>query len=186
MLGPGSFLPYETSQRRPLDMSTLPLYNIPQSELPEGFIGYAVELLRLRPQHEYLRHTVFGVIFYNLMVFTTRASANAYASSVGVQQIESLWTVALDDFSDAELDSLHPRLLSSPRVLDDCLLSHIASKDHMNLYSLHGIAQSLSHMFSDANSSSDSSSGNSTPESLEETTPRIKSLMKAVSTSILL
>jgi hypothetical protein len=173
MLGPGSFLPYETSQRRPLDMNTLPLSGLSVSELPEGFIGYAVNLLQLRPEHEYLRFTVFGVIFFNLMVFTTRAAANQYASTVDVQQIQGLWTVALDDYSDAELDAVFPRLLTSSRVLDDYLLDHISSKQS-DLYSLHGLAESLTYMFSDE----------AGPESLTETTPRLQNLMKFVNISI--
>jgi hypothetical protein len=155
-------------------MSTLPLFGLSASELPEGFIGYAVNLLQMRPEHEYLRFTVFGVIFYNLMVFTTRDAANRYASTVEVQQIQGLWTVALDDYSDAELDAVFPRLLTSPRVLDDFLLDRIHTKQS-DLYSLHSIAESLTSIFSDEDG----------PEPLMEITPRLQSLIKSLNSSIL-
>ena len=43
-----------------------------------GFLGYAINLLRLRPEHEYLRRNVLWIIFRDLMVFDTLESQIQY------------------------------------------------------------------------------------------------------------
>lgn len=49
--------------------SLLPLS--PETPVPAGFLGYAVRLLRLRPEHESLRWTVLFAVFKDLVVFET-------------------------------------------------------------------------------------------------------------------
>lgn len=44
----------------------------PETPTPAGFLGYAVRLLRLRPQHESLRWTVLYALFKDLAVFETK------------------------------------------------------------------------------------------------------------------
>ena len=43
----------------------------PESHAPAGFLGYAVRLLQLRPEHESLRWTVLFAVFKDLVVFET-------------------------------------------------------------------------------------------------------------------
>lgn len=43
----------------------------PETTAPAGFLGYAVRLLRLRPEHEPLRWTVLFAVFKDLVVFET-------------------------------------------------------------------------------------------------------------------
>ncbi len=44
----------------------------PEAPAPAGFLGYAVRLLRLRPEHESLRWTVLYALFKDLAVFETK------------------------------------------------------------------------------------------------------------------
>lgn len=48
----------------------------PETPAPAGFLGYAVRLLRLRPEHEPLRWTVLFALFVDLVVFETTEQVN--------------------------------------------------------------------------------------------------------------
>jgi hypothetical protein len=52
----------------------LPLPEPRESDAP-GFVGYAVNLIQLRPEDEHLRDSVFWDIFQRLMVFRTEEDA---------------------------------------------------------------------------------------------------------------
>lgn len=49
----------------------------PETPSPPGFLGYAVRLLQLRPEHEPLRWTVFFALFKDLVIFETTDQAEA-------------------------------------------------------------------------------------------------------------
>ncbi|CAN0584234.1 unnamed protein product, partial [Laminaria digitata] len=49
----------------------------PELPAPAGFLGYAVRLVRLRPEHESLRWTVLFALFKDLAVFETTGQAEA-------------------------------------------------------------------------------------------------------------
>lgn len=86
--GPVNFLPLSTLHLentsllpRILSASTMPprfdmLPVAPESPAPPGFIGYAVRLLQLRPEHEPLRWTVLFTLFKDLVVFETTEQVN--------------------------------------------------------------------------------------------------------------
>lgn len=48
----------------------------PETPTPAGFLGYAVRLLHLRPEHEALRWTVLFALFKDLVVFETTEQVN--------------------------------------------------------------------------------------------------------------
>ncbi|CAM9285029.1 unnamed protein product, partial [Pylaiella littoralis] len=54
----------------------------PETPAPTGFLGYAVRLLQLRPEHEPLRWTVLFALFVDLVVFETTEQAEAVRSRV--------------------------------------------------------------------------------------------------------
>eukprot|EP00903_Cladosiphon_okamuranus_P013372 g12462.t1 len=54
----------------------------PETPAPAGFIGYAVRLLQLRPEHESLRWTVLFAVFKDLVVFETTQQAEALRARV--------------------------------------------------------------------------------------------------------
>ncbi|CAM9538106.1 unnamed protein product [Ectocarpus sp. 8 AP-2014] len=54
----------------------------PESPAPAGFLGYAVRLLRLRPEHEPLRWTALFALFRDLAVFETTEQAEAVRARV--------------------------------------------------------------------------------------------------------
>ncbi|CAM9294982.1 unnamed protein product [Ectocarpus sp. 12 AP-2014] len=54
----------------------------PERPAPAGFLGYAVRLLRLRPEHEPLRWTVLFALFRDLAVFDTTEQAEAVRARV--------------------------------------------------------------------------------------------------------
>ena len=74
-----------------------------QRVLAPGFLGYAVELLKLRPEDESLRWTALFTVFKWLAVFETRAQADAVprpsaeAVAAGTAPANN-YNVALDDF----------------------------------------------------------------------------------------
>lgn len=87
--GPLNFLPLRTLQlAHPLAGAFAPaeredreegvlLPPAPETPPPPGFLGYAVRLMRLRPEHEQLRWTVLYTLFKDLAVFETAAQAEA-------------------------------------------------------------------------------------------------------------
>ena len=73
-----------------------------------GFMGYAVNLIKLREEHEYLRRTVFWSLFRDLMVFETRVSKLEFKSLLEPQALKDFWGVALDDYSEDILNAAKP------------------------------------------------------------------------------
>lgn len=69
------------------DIMTVPLADalpaLPPGAAPPGFLGYAVHLIRLRREDEYLRHSLYYTIFKNLMVFDTTQHLRDYSHAVG-------------------------------------------------------------------------------------------------------
>lgn len=80
-----------------------------------GFRGYAVRLINLRPEHEHMRYSVFWGLFRDLMVFDTRAAAEAYGRTLTLLEHTTFWCTCLDDYSPEELDSTYPRFQSGCR-----------------------------------------------------------------------
>lgn len=78
--GPLNFLPLrplllEGTMETAGGERTLP--TAPEDPAPPGFLGYAIRLIRLRPEHESLRWTVLFTVFKDLAVFETTAQAEA-------------------------------------------------------------------------------------------------------------
>jgi len=68
--------------------------DLPKIRNEPNFVGYAIHLVRLRPEHEYLRSTfLFSVVFMNLMVFRTQKDALEYEER---NSGKAIWTVGLD------------------------------------------------------------------------------------------
>eukprot|EP00752_Nemacystus_decipiens_P009775 g8730.t1 len=85
----------------------------PESPAPAGFLGYAVRLLRLRPEHESLRWTVLFAVFKDLVVFETTEQAEAVRARVPDRR---LFYCALD----------HPGAQDDPCPHDGRSLPHIS------------------------------------------------------------
>jgi hypothetical protein len=103
-----SFLPVRSS---PLNSPDADLLRVQTNDLvTPGFIGYAVNLLRLSPSHESLRYTVFWGLFRDLMVWEDRASSVNYSQHLSPEEIEKYWVVTLEDYSEEILQEVYPRL----------------------------------------------------------------------------
>ena len=48
-----------------------------------GFLGYAIDLIDLRPEHQHLRMSVCWALFKDLAIFEDEASASAASASTG-------------------------------------------------------------------------------------------------------
>jgi hypothetical protein len=105
---PCSFMPYSTASHSLQDTSHIDMLN--QTIDAPGFIGYAVKLLRLRPEHEYLRYTVLWIIFKNLMIFETENDLIEYTSFLSNEEAEEFWAVSLDRYS--HVDDTYPRIFT--------------------------------------------------------------------------
>lgn len=77
-----------------------------------GFIGFAVKLIKLRPEHEYMRYSVFWGLFRDLMVFETREQAQSYGATLTLLELTKFWFTCLDDYTLEELDNTYPRFQS--------------------------------------------------------------------------
>jgi hypothetical protein len=106
-----SFLPIRSSPSGTLDPDLLRVQSSDHlvSTTP-GFIGYAVNLLRLSSTYEYLRYTVFWGLFRDLMVFDKRTSSELYSRSLTPEEMEKYWVVTLEDYSEEILQDVYPRL----------------------------------------------------------------------------
>lgn len=60
---------------------------------PPGFIGFVVDLARMRPDHEHLRETVLYTVYRDMMVFETTAEGQNYIENFNV---DKGWFVGLD------------------------------------------------------------------------------------------
>ena len=78
-----------------------------------GFVGYAVNLLRLREEHEYLRYSVLWIVFKNLMIFETDEDRLSYAATLPFNEIEEFWAISLDFYDYPALNERYPQLLTS-------------------------------------------------------------------------
>lgn len=125
--GPLNFLPLRTLQlehpaptAQPtgggggggLGGSSMLLPPAPETPAPTGFLGYAVCLVRLRPQHEFLRWTVLFALFKDMAVFETTEQAEAVRARAPNQR---LFYCALD----------HPGAQDDPCVPGGRVLPHI-------------------------------------------------------------
>lgn len=110
--GPHSFLPLEALQHmHPTEYNTI-MHNA--IEAP-GFINYAVNLIHLRPEHEYLRWTAYYGVFRDLMVFESRRDVINYTATLDAAAATALWVVTLEDYEASVLDDIYPRFSTSPR-----------------------------------------------------------------------
>lgn len=63
------------------------LPSAPESPAPEGFLGYVVRLIQLRPEHEPLRWTVLFAVFKDLAVFECEAQAKVFKARMPNQRL---------------------------------------------------------------------------------------------------
>lgn len=92
--GPSSYMPLTTTLK--MQDEPFPAVNAP------GFLGYAMHLIKLRPQHEYLRDAMY-TLFRNLMVFDTMENSIAFREELtrnNPNGARKQWLVALDQFGD--------------------------------------------------------------------------------------
>lgn len=68
----------------------------PETPAPTGFLGYAVRLLQLRPEHEPLRWTVLFALFVDLVVFETTEQVKS--QSLNFKHI-GVWYLAMICFT---------------------------------------------------------------------------------------
>ena len=63
---PISFLPIDATSKD--EMSASKIDSLDRNITSPGFIGYVIDLLKLRKEHEYLRYTVMWTLFTDVMV----------------------------------------------------------------------------------------------------------------------
>ena len=106
-----SFMPHRTAVNATNGTSHIAM--LKKDIIAPGSLGYAVNLIKLRPQHEYMRYSVFWIIFRNLMIFDTYAHALDYDATLDGTEAENFWAVSIDQYSH-EIDNVYPRLLTRP------------------------------------------------------------------------
>lgn len=115
---PSSFLPLSRT------MEDMDVTVLDSNLVFDGFIGYAVNLFKLRPEDEYLRRTVLWTLFRDIMVFETREAKLTYKSLLEPVALKSFWGVALDDFDDVKVRKDFPCFRwGSPRDLKSLQMS---------------------------------------------------------------
>lgn len=107
--GLNSFMPYATAAHSIQDTAHIDFFT--RDICIPGLIGYVVNLLRLRPEHEYLRYSVFYIIFKNLMVFDTVSNMVEYTATLTIEEFDDFWGVAVDEY-EQETEGVFPRLLT--------------------------------------------------------------------------
>jgi len=102
-----SFLPLVNAERnqiiRGIDQQILS-----QQIVFPGYIGYVVNLLCLREEHEHLRLTVMWSLFRDMMLFETTEAKLEYKSLLEPIAQKDFWGVALTDFSEDDMKSAQP------------------------------------------------------------------------------
>ena len=111
LLGATSFMPYSTAVRS--INGTAHVDMLQRDVLAPGFLGYVVNLICLKPKHEYLRYTVFWIIFKNLMIFDTVANMFEYRFNLDASEAGDFWGVSIEEYA-AESAEVFPRLLTQP------------------------------------------------------------------------
>jgi hypothetical protein len=111
--GPASFLPLSCLKcYRNLENYHNFLPAEETSKIP-GFIGYSVDLLKMRPEHEHLAGEILPYLFKNLMVFRREVDRIAFEEQQSMRLhpgAERQRTIALDSISDEELNDTSTRL----------------------------------------------------------------------------
>jgi hypothetical protein len=105
-----SFMPHATAAKS-VSHDTSHIDLLKRKVDAPGFLGYAVNLLKLRSEHEYLRYSVFWIIFSNLMIFDTVQNLFAFYSTLEVEDAEKMWAVSVDQYAH-EIEDVFPRLLT--------------------------------------------------------------------------
>lgn len=107
--GATSFMPHSTAAHSIDGTSHIDLL---QREVDaSGFLGYAINFIRLAPEHEYLRYTVFWIIFKNLIIFDTVANLFEYRFNLDASETGDFWGVAVEEYA-GESAEVFPRLLT--------------------------------------------------------------------------
>ncbi|CAN0095368.1 unnamed protein product [Sphacelaria rigidula] len=88
------------------------LPSAPESPAPDGFLGYVVRLIQLRPEHEPLRWTVLFAVFKDLAVFETEAQGQAVKARMPNQR---LFYCSLD-YPGAQIDPCPPGGVPLPHI----------------------------------------------------------------------
>lgn len=88
------------------------LPSAPESPAPDGFLGYVVRLMQLRPEHEPLRWTVLFAVFKDLAVFETEAQGQAVKARMPNQR---LFYCSLD-FPGSQTDPCPPGGAPLPHI----------------------------------------------------------------------
>lgn len=104
-----SFMPHATAVNSLVDKSHIDMLKA-KIDAP-GLHGYAVNLLQLRPEHEYLRYSVFWLIFKNLMIFDSILNLTNYYDTLTIAVAEDFWATSVDTY-EAETEDAFPRLLT--------------------------------------------------------------------------
>lgn len=107
--GQATFFPLDAVANCTVDEETQFKLNNPPTWF-KGFRGFVLQLLRLEPQHEHLRNTVYYTIFKDMMVFDKMEQLVEYNE---LTQREN-FAIALDFWPTEELDAVYPRLLLRP------------------------------------------------------------------------
>eukprot|EP01041_Mallomonas_annulata_P000640 gene640-1233_t len=121
---PKSFLSYENATRNQAMYLTEQTRILTEENNIPGFIGYVVNLVKLRKEHEYLRMTVIWSLFRDMMVFESTEAKLSYKSLLEPESMKDFWGVGLNDYSDEELQTVQPSFqYRGPRDLSELAVS---------------------------------------------------------------
>ena len=78
--------------------------SLPDLSWADGFVGFAVRLLRLQPHNEHLRDSALLTLLKDLMVFDTRAHAAAFLEihRAGPDAAWEPWLMTLEEYDTKE------------------------------------------------------------------------------------
>jgi hypothetical protein len=114
--GPASFLTLSMAAQSFQDASEEYRFmdNDPVMKAVPGFIGYAINLLRMKKEMEFLKFTVLPILFKNLMVFETVEDKENFEVSLTPAQRINFRGIGLDENVDGQqviaLDSTQSRV----------------------------------------------------------------------------
>jgi hypothetical protein len=106
--GPMAFLPLSACVNAPDTVSIVPP-TMTNGDPPPGFIGFAVDLIRLKQEHEYLRMSVLKAnVFKDLQVWASEDQALRYMRETSRSRADQLHYVALDTYNSREPTASYP------------------------------------------------------------------------------
>jgi hypothetical protein len=107
--GPASFLTLSMAAQSFQDASEEYRFmdNDPRTLAIPGFVGYAINLLRMKKELEFLKFTVLPILFKNLMVFETMEAKDNFEMTLTAAERVSFRGIGLDETVDGNVATVN-------------------------------------------------------------------------------